>query len=973
MNNDHRSGILPPSALRLSTTIAPIGTSTARKTPIGAAFDQRAIALTQQERENHTHIIGSTGTGKSKFIELLLRKDIENRNCGLCLIDPHGSLYEEVLSYVAQVRPSLADRFVLFNPAGEYEQIVGFNPIPANITHFDYTLSTLISACLKAWGQDSTDSTPRISRWLRNIFYPILAKRLTLLESAPLVDVYSRSEREALLAHVENSVVMGDWLMFEKLPLAHQQQQIEGAANRLQKFLSNGIIRNIIGQSQRALDFAQIMAEGKILLVNLSSGGKISYENAQLLGIMLVNEIFRVAKLRDPRDPKLKPFYFYIDEFGQFVTRDIARALEECRKYKLYLLLAHQHLAQLKKEDEYLYASVLTNCKNKVVFGGLSQEDVQVMADEIVTGFVNLKSIKDEMYRTAHRYREETRVSVSTSNATTEGSSESSTTTRGASKGESSGMSRGTSRGHTDTHGQSSGQGWNESQGESAGRGRSKGRSDGQSVNEGHSTGWNDTESEGWGRAENESRSRGASWGRNVSDTQGSGRGVSRSDSYGTTKGVNHSESSGFSEGTNESESKGLSRGRTWSDSFGTSESLSEGETHGNTNTRGQSHARGTMESTSDSFGRTRGESSGMNYRDGNDRYAYQRGESDSRTENHGTTRGRSETFTDTESQSESHSTSISRTRGENRSHSDGGNEGENSSRSFGKNRNETMNRSQGSSAGESYSRSGGSNESWNESHSQGQSYGEQEGRSKGSSRSQSGSHSKGRNASQSRGTSTSRNETESESETNSHSFQRGMSGNETVSQSRADSRQESQSESQSRSSTRSQSTGKTRGTNESRTIGETRSEQTVFVPYEVEELTSRTFWTKDELHYMEAATMKNQSTGQAFIKVAHNRPVQIQVEYVKSAPYSPRLTPKRIEAFKQKVFEKNAEFYTPTAEVRREAMERQRAIFGEPLRFDEAPLLPRGDVAPEAIEIEGRVLSHEERRSRDEQDPFAS
>ena len=49
-----------------------------------------------------------------------------------------------------------------------------------------------------------------------------------------------------------------------------------------------------------------------------------------LLGIMIVNEIFRCAKLRDPHDPTLSSFHLYIDEFGQFITKEIAFALEEC-------------------------------------------------------------------------------------------------------------------------------------------------------------------------------------------------------------------------------------------------------------------------------------------------------------------------------------------------------------------------------------------------------------------------------------------------------------------------------------------------------------------------------------------------------------------------------------------------------------------------------------------------------------------
>ncbi len=403
------------------------------------------FGLTDKDRQNHMHVIGSTGTGKSKFLELLLRQDVENQEAGICLLDPHGSLYDDVLHYVSHEKPELADRFILFNPAGESDHVIGFNPVAGDIERMDYLLDSLISACLKAWGQDSTDRTPRITKWLENIFYTLIANDLTLVESAPLLTIHNKEQRHALLRNVNNDLVLDDWRMFETSTNTQKQALIEGAANRLRKFLRNDIIRNIIGQQQNVLSFSDAMNQGKIVLINLNGQGKISHENAKLLGILLVNEIFRCAKLRDPRDTNLKPFYFYIDEFAQFITRDIARALEEARKFKLYLTLAHQHLAQLKSEDPYLYASVLTNCKSKVVFGGLSREDAELMAGEVATGFLDLKAIKDETFSTKERHRLELRMVKNKSKAKTEGEGQ----------GNTEGQAHGSSVTHSESEGES--------------------------------------------------------------------------------------------------------------------------------------------------------------------------------------------------------------------------------------------------------------------------------------------------------------------------------------------------------------------------------------------------------------------------------------------------------------------------------------------------------------------------------------
>ena len=388
------------------------------------------FGLSPENRGHHTHIIGSTGTGKSKFLELLIRHDAADRGAGLCLLDPHGSLYEDVLHYLSHERPDLADRVVLFNPAQETDHVIGFNPVVSDDGHLDYLLDSLVAACLKAWGQDSTDRTPRITKWLENIFYTLICNDLTLVESAPLLSIQNKEHRGMLLRNVHNDMVLDDWRMFETSSNTQKQALLEGASNRLRKFLRNEVVRNIIGQKERVLNFAEVMDQGKIVLINLNGQGVISHENTKLLGVLLVNEIFRCAKLRDPRDPNLRPFHFYIDEFAQFLTRDIARALEEARKFKLFMVLAHQHLAQLREEDEYLYASVLTNCKNKVVFGGLSREDAAIMSDEVSTGFVNLQAVKDEIFSTKSRQKLEKRTVRSRSTGSSEGRSDSTTTGR---------------------------------------------------------------------------------------------------------------------------------------------------------------------------------------------------------------------------------------------------------------------------------------------------------------------------------------------------------------------------------------------------------------------------------------------------------------------------------------------------------------------------------------------------------------
>jgi hypothetical protein len=104
-----------------------------------------------------------------------------------------------------------------------------------------------------------------------------------------------------------------------------------------------------------------------------------------------VNDFFLKARSRPAGS---RPFYLYIDECSLFINEDIGRILDEARKFGLHLILAHQHLEQLKKAGDAVYQSVLTNAQTKVVFGGLSPDDARVMAELVFMGEFDLQESK---------------------------------------------------------------------------------------------------------------------------------------------------------------------------------------------------------------------------------------------------------------------------------------------------------------------------------------------------------------------------------------------------------------------------------------------------------------------------------------------------------------------------------------------------------------------------------------------------
>lgn len=88
---------------------------------------------------------------------------------------------------------------------------------------------------------------------------------------------------------------------------------------RLDTFLRPRIVRNMMAQKE-GLDFNDILENKKILLVKLAQG-LIGEENSYLLGTLFVAKLHQAAQQRQNIPPEQrKPFYFYIDEFQNFIT-----------------------------------------------------------------------------------------------------------------------------------------------------------------------------------------------------------------------------------------------------------------------------------------------------------------------------------------------------------------------------------------------------------------------------------------------------------------------------------------------------------------------------------------------------------------------------------------------------------------------------------------------------------------------------
>jgi len=319
------------------------------------------FGIRAEDRSKHVYVIGKTGMGKSTMLENMAIQDIQNGE-GLAFIDPHGSTAEKLLDFIPYHR---IQDVVYFAPF-DVDYPVGFNVMEdVGFDKRHLVVSGLMGAFKRIW----------VDAWSARMEYILQNALLALLEypDSTLLDVNrmltNKNFRAAVVEKISDPIVRAFWTEeFATYTDRYTQEATPAIQNKVGQFVSNPLIRNIVGQPKSTFDIRKMMDEKKILIVNLSKG-RMGETNASLLGSMLTVKIYLAAMSRAEESParmaKLPRFFFYVDEFQSMMNEAFADILSEARKYKLALTLANQYIEQM---EEKVREAVFGNVGTLVVF-----------------------------------------------------------------------------------------------------------------------------------------------------------------------------------------------------------------------------------------------------------------------------------------------------------------------------------------------------------------------------------------------------------------------------------------------------------------------------------------------------------------------------------------------------------------------------------------------------------------------------
>ncbi len=306
----------------------------------------RDIYISPADRQRHMYIIGKTGTGKSEFLKEMILQDIRDGK-GVCFIDPHDTV-EQILEMIP---PERAEDVIYFNPS-DTERPLGMNIMEADTEEQQhFVVSSIIGLMYKLYDPHKTGIIgPRFEHAIRNAMLTVMSEPgSTFIE---VVRVLSDPKFvQELLPKVKDPMVRRYWTdQIAQTSDFHKSEVLDYIVSKFGRFVTDKMMRNIIGQSKSAFDFRKVMDEKKILLINLAKG-RLGEENSQFLGLLIVPKILMAAMSRqDVPESQRSDFYLYVDEFQNFATPDFAVILSEARKYHLNLTVANQFVGQMEED-----------------------------------------------------------------------------------------------------------------------------------------------------------------------------------------------------------------------------------------------------------------------------------------------------------------------------------------------------------------------------------------------------------------------------------------------------------------------------------------------------------------------------------------------------------------------------------------------------------------------------------------------
>ena len=289
----------------------------------------------------HVQVLGASGAGKSTLAAGLIASALEAR-IGVTLIDTHGTLVSRVAT---ELTPGSAHRVHVVRTA-DLEHPTPLNPFA---------------------GRDCEDMVGEVLEILYAIFDPrhegiigprferlfrqtMAALRILLGDRATLTLVPQVLASRQRIKDVADAVATRD----EELARELRSELVDNrssdfsdilawVSSKFDRLVRSSAMRAVFGSGYRAIDVAQVVERGEVLLIDLAAP-RIGADQAAFTGMVWLMEH---ALAMGARGSWERPHLVVVDEAHLFQAGGLSELLAEGRKFGVGVVIAHQHMGQL--------------------------------------------------------------------------------------------------------------------------------------------------------------------------------------------------------------------------------------------------------------------------------------------------------------------------------------------------------------------------------------------------------------------------------------------------------------------------------------------------------------------------------------------------------------------------------------------------------------------------------------------------
>ena len=324
------------------------------------------VTIDVDDLSKHLYILGQTGTGKTTVLYSMIMDRI-NAGKGVCVIDPHGDLFRNIMinmpverrKDVIHFEPGLPNNKIRIN-------LLEYNK--ANPQEKSFLIDDLFNFFKQEYEHIQISMGPIFELFMKNALLLLMDDPDDLGTIADVSRVFQDSTfRTDLLKKCKDQDVVEFWKetamrMTGELNLTNMTPYIVSKLNQL---TMNEFVKPIISTKASNINFREVIDNDKILMVSLSKG-KIGKIGVNILGTIVLSRIINAALSRqDLYEDSRKNFTLFVDEFQNFMSHSVMYAMSEARKYRLSLVLANQTLGQLSDNMKH---SILGNVGSTIFF-----------------------------------------------------------------------------------------------------------------------------------------------------------------------------------------------------------------------------------------------------------------------------------------------------------------------------------------------------------------------------------------------------------------------------------------------------------------------------------------------------------------------------------------------------------------------------------------------------------------------------